>query len=209
MRFVVGVVAVAALVVAVVEGGDDSRMTRTKKYKVCTQRDINMLISQLCSGNLPLRRQWGHHKYQPARPGIMTIRVPPRSVRGPVGYPAEIGSSLEFPSFRENLDSQRNSPSDLDFVNDSPDLRPVSYWEDQDRNDYQDSSVETEVPSEFYANALNPRSKKWWYGQWSAADPNSQMYGHRQKKALTFGDIRLRCCTDGCYASELQSLCVL
>ncbi|XP_063876515.1 uncharacterized protein LOC135109226 isoform X2 [Scylla paramamosain] len=182
MRVVVGVVAVVALVVAVAEG--DSLMTRSKKYKLCTARDINMFVTQLCSGALT-RMRVGRHNSHPA-PGILTIRIPPRDVRGPVVSPAEIGSSYEFPSYRENLlDTQKYSPSELDAV-DAPYLRPVSYWEGQSWNNYKESSAESD--------------------QWNAGEAGSAMIGLRRKRT-TFGDIRQRCCTDGCYASELQSLC--
>ncbi|XP_063876514.1 uncharacterized protein LOC135109226 isoform X1 [Scylla paramamosain] len=202
MRVVVGVVAVVALVVAVAEG--DSLMTRSKKYKLCTARDINMFVTQLCSGALT-RMRVGRHNSHPA-PGILTIRIPPRDVRGPVVSPAEIGSSYEFPSYRENLlDTQKYSPSELDAV-DAPYLRPVSYWEGQSWNNYKESSAESELPSEYYGNALSPRNKKWWNDQWNAGEAGSAMIGLRRKRT-TFGDIRQRCCTDGCYASELQSLC--
>ncbi|MPC86059.1 hypothetical protein E2C01_080871 [Portunus trituberculatus] len=62
MRVVVGVVAVVALVVAVAEG--DSLMTRSKKYKLCTARDINMFVTQLCSGALT-RMRVGRHNSHP------------------------------------------------------------------------------------------------------------------------------------------------
>ncbi|XP_045130338.1 uncharacterized protein LOC123515613 isoform X3 [Portunus trituberculatus] len=149
MRVVVGVVAVVALVVAVAEG--DSLMTRSKKYKLCTARDINMFVTQLCSGALT-RMRVGRHNSHPA-PGILTIRIPPRGVRGPVVSPAEI-----------------------------------------------------EVPSEYYGNGLTSRSKKWLNDQRNEGEGSSAMIWLRRKR-LTFGDIRQKCCTDGCYASELQSLC--
>ena len=73
MRAVVGVVAVVALVVAV--AGGDALMTRSKKYKLCTARDINMFVSQLCSGMLT-RMRVGRHSSHQGKEGLRCVLLP-------------------------------------------------------------------------------------------------------------------------------------
>lgn len=200
---VVGVVAVVVLAVAVV--GTEVRLTRAKKYRLCTARDVSMLVAELCSGTIGSPMRGGLHRGAGGNAGIM-IRSQPIAIRG--RRRENDGPVFESLPLWENVNNQKYSRDELDRLNGSPDLIPA--WDMQDTNSYEDLLAEpgwrVEARPDTFLSALVRLSRG---GERRPGSPLAPGLTHTARdKRQTLSKLRARCCREGCDEAELYTFCV-